>query len=295
MESALTRREDGRYDWGLTNRLGETYVRTTPQHRGRIARRIMERVFPYAHHIAREILAGPGWKMGTAGGLVLVKFPHRKIDVEFGDLAGEGILQVKPALNRYVPGRSSFSYHLGNWMSSGMRSYLLRTQGAVKVSSWVYDWAKVINELSLTEAVELLAEKHPQIGVDGVAVASSVLKNLQRDQDIHSPVGRRNAGSGRMTFEGLHLRSHGTNPISPVIRKDMKRIVRDCVDSLSDRERDLIQMRYAIGREKLTLDEAGKAIGGVTRERARQIQVKALRELHNQLYEWEIDSLDDVI
>ena len=255
----------------------------------------MERVFPYAHHIAREILVGPGWKLGTPRGQVLVKFPHRNVDVEFGDLAGEGILQVKPALNRYEPGRSSLSYHLGNWMCSGMRSYLLRTQGSVKVSSWVYERAKAIRELPLSEAVDFLTERHPQMGVDGAAVASSVIKNLQRDQDIHSPIGKRNIGSRKTTFEGTHLRGRSPSPSTPAIRRDMKRVVREGLNSLCERDRQVLEMRYAIGREELTLEETGKAIGGVTRERARQVQVKAELRLHHQLYEWEIDSLEEVI
>jgi RNA polymerase primary sigma factor len=55
----------------------------------------------------------------------------------------------------------------------------------------------------------------------------------------------------------------------------------DVLGTLSDRERQVLAMRFGLddGRTR-TLEEVGKAFG-VTRERIRQIEAKALRKLRH--------------
>lgn len=55
--------------------------------------------------------------------------------------------------------------------------------------------------------------------------------------------------------------------------------LRDALPRLSDRQRDVLNLRY---RDGLTLAEAGERLG-VTRERVRQIEAGALRELRGLL------------
>ena len=59
----------------------------------------------------------------------------------------------------------------------------------------------------------------------------------------------------------------------------LKEQVRDVLDSLTPRERKVLELRFGLedGRSR-TLEEVGKDFG-VTRERIRQIEAKALRKL----------------
>ena len=53
------------------------------------------------------------------------------------------------------------------------------------------------------------------------------------------------------------------------------------LDFLSDREREVLEMRFGLNDGKdHTLEEVGKSFG-VTRERIRQIEAKALRKLRH--------------
>ena len=55
--------------------------------------------------------------------------------------------------------------------------------------------------------------------------------------------------------------------------------VQDVLDTLTPRERRVLQLRFGlIDGHQRTLEEVGKRIG-VTRERIRQIEVRALRRL----------------
>ena len=59
--------------------------------------------------------------------------------------------------------------------------------------------------------------------------------------------------------------------------------VEDIIDTLTPRERRVLQLRFSlIDGHQRTLEEVGKRFG-VTRERIRQIEAKALRKLRHPL------------
>jgi RNA polymerase primary sigma factor len=65
------------------------------------------------------------------------------------------------------------------------------------------------------------------------------------------------------------------------IASDYKKILLDLLNKIEPRLKDVLLMRYGFtGRGKLTLEEVGKVFG-VTRERIRQIEEKALRRLRH--------------
>ena len=52
------------------------------------------------------------------------------------------------------------------------------------------------------------------------------------------------------------------------------------MDSLEPREKEVLIMRFGIGLEPMTLEEIGNKLG-LSRERIRQIEDKALRKMRN--------------
>jgi RNA polymerase primary sigma factor len=61
----------------------------------------------------------------------------------------------------------------------------------------------------------------------------------------------------------------------------MKRDLRRVLDSLSERERRILELRYGLtGHDPMTLEQVGKHLG-VTRERIRQMELKTLRRLES--------------
>ena len=69
--------------------------------------------------------------------------------------------------------------------------------------------------------------------------------------------------------------------INTVIINDIKERIKICLDTLTNREKCVLRERFGLNDEKcLTLDEVAR-IHGVTRERIRQIEAKALRKLRH--------------
>lgn len=77
------------------------------------------------------------------------------------------------------------------------------------------------------------------------------------------------------------------------IMKDRKLLINELLDSLSEKARIVIMMRFGIGYDKeYTLDEIGKTMG-LTKERIRQIEAKALRQFRSILYRKHIFDIND--
>ncbi|HQE18897.1 MAG TPA: RNA polymerase sigma factor RpoD [Aggregatilineales bacterium] len=70
-------------------------------------------------------------------------------------------------------------------------------------------------------------------------------------------------------------------PVEKADKQLLKEQVKDLLNGLSDREREVLEMRFGLkdGQDH-TLEEVGKHFG-VTRERIRQIEAKALRKLRH--------------
>ena len=71
------------------------------------------------------------------------------------------------------------------------------------------------------------------------------------------------------------------SPMDSAAREMLREQVRHALDSLSDREREVLELRFGLndGKEH-TLEEVSRYFN-VTRERVRQIEAKALRKMRH--------------
>ena len=85
------------------------------------------------------------------------------------------------------------------------------------------------------------------------------------------------------TIGDLQADHNAENPYYNLVEEANRDIINAVFDTLSEKEADVLRLRFGIGSDKaLTLAEVGEAMG-VTRERIRQIETKALRKLRNPL------------
>ena len=65
-----------------------------------------------------------------------------------------------------------------------------------------------------------------------------------------------------------------------LVDESLSREIDRALSTLSEREKDIIQMFFGIGGQEMTLEEIGDQFN-LTRERVRQIKEKAIRKLRN--------------
>jgi RNA polymerase primary sigma factor len=121
------------------------------------------------------------------------------------------------------------------------------------------------------------AEIAGRLGIS-VEKVDKALKLTQQPISLETPVGE----SGDSQFGDLIEDRSTVNPAEQVITSNLRDVAGDVLQTLSPREEKVIRLRFGLdteGRER-TLEEVGEDFQ-VTRERIRQIEVKALRKLRH--------------
>ena len=118
----------------------------------------------------------------------------------------------------------------------------------------------------IAEAMEITADR-----------VREIIKISQEPVSLEMPIGEEEDSN-----LGDFIEDHkAPAPADAASRQMLKEQMDDVLSSLSDREKDVLIMRFGLedGRQR-TLEEVGKHFG-VTRERIRQIEAKALRKLRH--------------
>lgn len=111
-----------------------------------------------------------------------------------------------------------------------------------------------------------------------VAKVRNILKISQDPMSLETPVG---AEGDSTTYADFIPDDSAAEPIDAASRELLREQIRSALDFLTERERQVLELRFGLkdGKDH-TLEEVGKQFG-VTRERIRQIEAKALRKLRH--------------
>jgi RNA polymerase primary sigma factor len=110
-----------------------------------------------------------------------------------------------------------------------------------------------------------------------IARVEQVLTMVQQPTSLDAPVGE----DGDATLGDLIEATNTVDPHAAVEASDLQRFVTEALEELPAREQRILRMRFGIGGSaEHTLEEVGKVFG-LTRERIRQIEAKALEKLRH--------------
>ena len=114
------------------------------------------------------------------------------------------------------------------------------------------------------------------LGIDDVKLAT--VRSVQDPVSLDSPI-KNEDGNEDSTIGDFVADENAFDPVQALTYEEFADTVFNKVN-LSDREKEVIRYRFGFYGRIYTLEEVGKILG-VTRERIRQIQYKALRKLRN--------------
>lgn len=105
----------------------------------------------------------------------------------------------------------------------------------------------------------------------------NILKVSQEPVSLETPIGEEDDSHLGDFIEDDHALSPADNAAYELLKNELK----DVLDTLTDREENVLRLRFGLddGRQR-TLEDVGKVFD-VTRERIRQIEAKALRKLRH--------------
>jgi RNA polymerase primary sigma factor len=104
-----------------------------------------------------------------------------------------------------------------------------------------------------------------------------IIRIAQEPMSLETPI-----GSEENSYLGDFIEDESViGPVDAASKQLLKEQMQDILDSLSERERKVLEMRFGLlDGQGRTLEEVGQEFG-VTRERIRQIEAKALRKLRH--------------
>ncbi len=112
---------------------------------------------------------------------------------------------------------------------------------------------------------------------DATNKVKNILKTAEEPVSLERPVG----DEDNSTLADFIEDQDAAAPLDAAAKEILREQVQDSLSSLSDRERQVLQLRFGLNDGKdHTLEEVSQFFG-VTRERIRQIEAKALRKLRH--------------
>lgn len=205
-----------------------------------------------------------------------------KSSLSFLDLVQEGNIGLTKAVDKYDYTKGyKFSTYATYWIKQAISRAIADQSRTIRTPVHVVEALSKINKARTDLSQSLGREpsldeisKETGIPIDKISLYTSAAKNpLSIDKPLTE--------DDEADMTDILPDNNQLTPAQIVAKNTIKESVFDVLDTLSQREKRVITLRYGLedGVGK-TLDDIGKDIG-VTRERVRQIEAAAMRKLRN--------------
>lgn len=214
--------------------------------------------------------------------VVSVAKKYQNCGMPFLDLIQEGNLGLMKAASKYDGSKGfRFSTYATYWIRQAISRALGEQSRAIRVPSNMLELLSKVKkakaelmQMNGTEPSEKEIADHIGADLDKV---QTVLDLAQVTTSLDTPVD----DEGETCIGDLIADNSAENPLSKLLREANSQIIQSVLNTLPPREAEILRMRFGIDREKpMTLEEVGQHYG-LTKERIRQVENKAIRKLRH--------------
>ncbi|MDV6344416.1 RNA polymerase sigma factor RpoH [Nitrosomonas sp. Is37] len=201
------------------------------------------------------------------------------------DLIQEGNIGLMKAVKRFDPERGvrlvSFAIH---WIKAEIHEFIMRNWRLVKIATTKQQRKLFFNLRSMKQGLDTLNQEEvaviaKQLGVKSEEVVEMETRFSGRDISLE-PLSEEDDES----CSPINYLTDGIDPSQVCEKEQISRIyherLKESLAKLDDRSRHIIEARWLREKDTATLHELAEELG-VSAERVRQIEVKAIQKIRN--------------
>ncbi len=227
---------------------------------------------------------------------------YKNYGLPMGDMIQEGNIGLMQAANRFEADRDvRFSTYANWWIRAAMQDYILRNWSIVRTGTTASQKSLFFNLRRLRTKIEK-QKGQEGLGSDGRAqIAKELGVNIKDVEDMENRMsGGDNSLNAIVSEDGAEewqsfLKDERPNPEDIVMgmrdSKTRSAWLEQALGTLSEREQKIIRDRH-LQYHNVTLEDLGNELG-VSKERIRQLESRALEKLKDSLSS-QISSTDDL-
>lgn len=205
---------------------------------------------------------------------------HKNVGMSFLDIIQEGNIGLMKCIDKYDPNAGyRFSTYATWWIRQTISRAITNQSNTIRVPAHMFDIQSKVSKSSQKLHNELNREPTPEEIAKDLNISVDKVEEVYHL--IHTPMSLDyTVGEDEDTCVGDLIADTKTlSPEEVAIQKEKRADIIKVLNTLSEKEKEVIMWRFGLtDGEAKTLEEVGQ-IYGVTKERIRQIETKALRKL----------------